>query len=72
MTAGPSDYDDLPLTVISAARSGEQRLQADSALARRSTRGRHVLAAESGHWIPLDAPQVVIDAITTMVGQIGG
>jgi len=70
MTAGPSHDDDLPLTVISAARSGEERLQADSALARRSTRGRHVLAAESGHWVPLDAPQVVVDAITTMIAEI--
>ena len=70
MSAGPADYDDLPLTVLSSARSGEQRLKADSALARRSTRGRHMLAAESGHWIPLDAPQVVIDAITKMVEEI--
>jgi pimeloyl-ACP methyl ester carboxylesterase len=45
-------------------------LQADAALARRSTRGRHVLAAESGHWIPLDAPQAVADAITTVVNEI--
>ena len=72
MTAGPPDYDALPLTVISAAGSGEERLQADSALAQRSTRGRHVLAAESGHWVPLDAPQVVVDAITTMVAAIRG
>jgi hypothetical protein len=70
MSAGPADYDDLPLTVLSSARSSEQRLQADSALARRSTRGRHILAAESGHWIPLDAPHVVIDAITAMVEEI--
>jgi pimeloyl-ACP methyl ester carboxylesterase len=69
-SAGPADYDDLPLTVLSSARSSEHRLQADSALARRSTRGRHILAAESGHWIPLDAPQVVIDAISTMVAEI--
>ncbi|HEU5256020.1 MAG TPA: alpha/beta fold hydrolase [Vicinamibacterales bacterium] len=70
MSAGPPDYGDLPLMVISSARSGEERLQADSALARRSTRGRQILAAESGHWIPLDAPHVVIDAITAMVEEI--
>jgi pimeloyl-ACP methyl ester carboxylesterase len=70
MSAGPADYDDLPLTVLSSAASSEQRLQADSALARRSTRGRHILAAESGHWIPLEAPQVVIDAIATMVAEV--
>lgn len=70
MSAGPADYDDLPLAVISSARSGEERLRADSALARRSTRGRHILAAESGHWIPLDAPRVVIDAISAIVGEV--
>jgi len=70
ISAGPADYDDLPLTVLSSARSSEQRLQADSALARRSTRGRHILAAESGHWIPLDAPHVVVDAITALVEEI--
>jgi pimeloyl-ACP methyl ester carboxylesterase len=72
MSAGPADYDDLPLTVLSSARSGEQRVQADSALARRSRRGRHIVAAESGHWIPLDAPEVVVDAIATMVAEIRG
>jgi pimeloyl-ACP methyl ester carboxylesterase len=72
MSEGPADYDDLPLMVLSSARSGEQRLQADAAFARRSTRGRHVLAEESGHWIPLDAPQVVVDAIATMVAEIRG
>jgi pimeloyl-ACP methyl ester carboxylesterase len=70
VSPGAADYDDLPLTVLSSARSSEQRLQADSALARRSTRGRHILAAESGHWIPLDAPQVVVDAITAMVAEV--
>jgi pimeloyl-ACP methyl ester carboxylesterase len=72
MSAGPPDDDDLPLMVISSARSGEERLQADSALARRSMRGRHILAADSGHWIPLDAPHVVIDAVTAMVAEVRG
>ena len=72
MSAGPANYGDLPLTVLSSARSSEQRLKADSALAQRSTRGRHILAADSGHWIPLDAPEAVINAITTLVAKIRG
>jgi hypothetical protein len=72
MRAGPPSYDHLPLTVISAERSDEERLRADSALARQSTRGRHILAAGSGHWIPLDAPQAVIDAVTAMVADFRG
>jgi pimeloyl-ACP methyl ester carboxylesterase len=61
------DVGSLPLVVISSAAASERRLAADLALARRSKRGRHLLAPESGHWIPLDAPQVVIDAIVEMV-----
>jgi pimeloyl-ACP methyl ester carboxylesterase len=70
MRSAPGDYDDVPLVVISAGRSDERRLRADSALARQSTRGRHLLVTESGHWIPLDAPQAVIDAVVTMVSEI--
>lgn len=63
-------YGDLPLAVISSASAAERRLQADSVLARTSTRGRHIVAPDSGHWVPLDAPQVVIDAISDMVRAI--
>jgi pimeloyl-ACP methyl ester carboxylesterase len=68
--SGPESYDAVPLIVISSARSDERRLRADAALAQRSTRGRHVLAPDSGHWVPLDAPQVVIDSIAGMVAEI--
>jgi pimeloyl-ACP methyl ester carboxylesterase len=66
----PASYGDLPLTVISARRSDQLRLAADRTLAGLSTRGRHVLADDSGHWVPLDAPQVVIAAIRDMVSGI--
>jgi pimeloyl-ACP methyl ester carboxylesterase len=56
--------------VVSSAAATERRLRADLALAKLSTRGRHVLAPDSGHWIPLDAPQVIIDAIVTLVEEI--
>jgi pimeloyl-ACP methyl ester carboxylesterase len=68
----PADYGDIPLVVISSAGSSQQRLRADAALARRSSRGQHILAAESGHWVPLDAPQVVVDAIITTVAESRG
>jgi pimeloyl-ACP methyl ester carboxylesterase len=68
--AGPPDYGNLPLVVISSALAGPKRLDADARVARMSTRGRHVLAAESGHWVPLDAPEVVVDAIVTLLGEI--
>ena len=63
-------YGTLPLVTISARSAEAWRLEADAALARQSTRGRHVLAADSGHWVPLDAPEVVIDAIVEMVLEL--
>ena len=68
----PADFDGLPLVVISSATASERRLQSDARLARLSTRGRHVLAENSGHWIPLDAPQVVVDAIVSLVAELRG
>jgi pimeloyl-ACP methyl ester carboxylesterase len=60
----------LPVVVISSATAHERRLEADRALAQRSRQGRHVIAPESGHWVPLDAPQVVIDAIVDVVQRV--
>jgi pimeloyl-ACP methyl ester carboxylesterase len=45
-------------------------LRADAALARLSARGRHVLAEGSGHWVPLDAPLVVVENIVQLVREL--
>jgi pimeloyl-ACP methyl ester carboxylesterase len=66
----PPDYGDLPVVVITGENADARRLRADQALARLSTRGRHVLAAGSGHWVPLDAPSVVSDAIIRVVTEV--
>ncbi len=57
----------LPLTVITAEGADPHRMEADRRLATASIEGRHVLARKSGHWVPLDAPQAVIDAVVAMV-----
>src|SRR5262245_7641940 len=69
MNEATEGYDGLPLTVVTSDTASEQRHQADSALARSSSRGRHVIAPLSGHWIPLDAPQTVIEAIGAVVRE---
>ncbi|MBI4265341.1 MAG: alpha/beta hydrolase [Acidobacteria bacterium] len=66
----PADFGDLPLVVVTAAGASEHRLTADAALARRSSRGRHVIVADRGHWIPLDAPEAVADVIVDTVTEI--
>jgi pimeloyl-ACP methyl ester carboxylesterase len=62
-------YGDLPLVTISSTDPGDYRLRQQEALARLSRRGRHVVASNSSHWIPLDQPQVVVDVIREMLGR---
>lgn len=54
---------DLPLVVISAADQPSDVVDAHRRIARCSSRGRHVLAADSGHWVLFDAPDVIVDAV---------
>lgn len=57
----------IPVTVLSAANATPAQLEEREALARRSPRGRHIVARKSGHWIQLDEPELVIAAIREMV-----
>jgi pimeloyl-ACP methyl ester carboxylesterase len=66
----PEHYGDLPLVVMTAAGASDRRMHLDAALARRSARGRHIIVADSGHWIPLDAPQAVVEAIANVTREI--
>ena len=61
------DYGSRPLVTISATDVSPARLALQEALARRSSRGRHVTAVESGHWIPIDEPQIVVESIREVV-----
>ncbi len=63
-------YGDLPLVTVSSANPAAERRQWQDALARQSTRGRHAIASESGHWIPLDQPAVVIETIVRMIEEV--
>jgi pimeloyl-ACP methyl ester carboxylesterase len=61
--ADAAGYGDVPLVTISQADPGEYRLRQQEALARRSTRGLHIVAGSSGHWIPLEEPDLVVSVI---------
>jgi pimeloyl-ACP methyl ester carboxylesterase len=66
--AGRGDYGDLPLLVLSATDAEPSRIADQERLAARSSRGRHIVAAHSGHWIPLDEPELVVRAIREVIG----
>ena len=60
----------LPVTILSAPSSNPTQLAERDRIAAESPHGRHVVVANSGHWIHLDAPQVAIQAIREMVEMI--
>jgi pimeloyl-ACP methyl ester carboxylesterase len=81
--AGDTDLGDIPLVVISAGQyavpdalrlpaEDEERTMAvwhelQAELGALSSNGRQVMAGESGHYIHVDQPQLVIDAIGEVV-----
>ena len=69
LDAGAGGFGDVPLVTISSTDPGDYRLRQQDALAGLSRRGRHIVASNSGHWIPLDQPQAVIDAIREVLAE---
>jgi pimeloyl-ACP methyl ester carboxylesterase len=61
------DLGDLPITVLSGANSAANRLAEHEAMAKRSTRGKLVIAQNSGHWIQLDEPDLVVTAVREII-----
>ena len=60
----------IPLVVISGAHQPAAELAAHARLAAASPYGRHLVAARSGHWILLDEPELIVDAVRTMIASI--
>lgn len=66
------EFGDLPVTVISGERNSDAgQLSRQARLAAHSRRGTHIVAQGSGHWIPLERPDVVIEAVRETIGRIG-
>jgi pimeloyl-ACP methyl ester carboxylesterase len=60
----------MPVIVLSASNATPQQLEEREAWVGRSPRGRHIIARKSGHWIQLDEPELVVEAIRELVGLI--
>lgn len=65
---------DIPVTVISGAHQPPERMEEHRALAAQSTHGRHIIAANSAHWIHLDQPELIVEAYCEMkeIAKIAG
>ncbi len=54
---------DVPLVVISAESAGEDVVKAHRTLAAASRRGVHLMAPGCGHWVQLDRPDLIVEAV---------
>lgn len=59
---------DLPEDLAKPASDAWQHMQNE--LAQLSTRGRHIIAKNSGHYIQLDRPDIVVDAVRQVINQV--
>ena len=58
---------DLPLVVLSASTANATELREHERDAHLSTRGEHRIVPDSGHWMQLDAPDMIVDAIRSLI-----
>ena len=64
-----SPPSDLPIVVVTGSHQPPSQVAAHRALAARSSRGRHVIAARSGHWILFDEPELVVSVVRELVND---
>lgn len=61
---------DIPLWVISTGTTPSCRLAGHRRTASHSSLGRHIVAHDSGHWVQLDAPALLLDTIREAVDTV--
>ncbi len=60
----------IPVTVISGAHQPSARMAEHKAIAQHSLHGKHVIAANSAHWVHLDQPELIVEAFCEMTGKL--
>ena len=60
----------LPVTVLSGAHQSQDRMREHEAIAAHSLTGKHIIAEKGAHWIHLDQPELVVDAVLQMAALI--
>jgi pimeloyl-ACP methyl ester carboxylesterase len=56
----------IPVTVISGAHQPPELLAEHRAIAAHSLRGKHLIAEKGAHWIHLDQPELIVEAVREM------
>jgi pimeloyl-ACP methyl ester carboxylesterase len=65
-----ASFCSMPVTVVSGGHLSGAQTAEHEAIARTSSQGRHIIAKGSGHWVHLDQPDTVIQAIREMVVRV--
>ncbi len=60
----------IPLVVISSGNQPPEQIAEHRALAGRSAKARHVVAARSTHWVQFDEPELVVAAVKDVVESL--
>src|SRR5688572_11369857 len=61
---------EIPVVVISSGNQPPDQITAHQALAERSIDGRHVIAAQSAHWVQFDEPSLVVALVQDLVERL--
>ncbi len=70
LAAETTSLGDIPLIVMTAADPSPQRLDDQLSTVALSRSGRHVIAETHDHWIPLEEPDLVVQAIRDVVASV--
>ena len=62
----------IPVTVISGAHQLPVRLAEHQAIAAHSLYGKHLIAGKGAHWVHLDQPELIVEAVRDMAEAIKG
>jgi pimeloyl-ACP methyl ester carboxylesterase len=60
----------IPVIVLSGAQQTQDRLREHAAIATHSLNGKHIVANKGAHWIHLDQPELVVEAVVEMAALI--
>lgn len=60
-------FDAMPVAVVSAEGNAEAQMAAEAA--RLSSASSHVVVKNTGHWIQLDQPRAIVDAVMKVLGR---
>lgn len=57
----------IPFVVLSAASATDGELRERDEWVKESMRGQHLRVAETGHWVHLERPDAVVEAVRELV-----